>query len=388
MGRRRVASSSAGSTSMVMRSSGHRLVTGQPREIGPEREQQRVHAQLPHPVAHSRQALPRASTGSRAGTLAAWSSPCSRRGFCDRAPGVIARAGEREASTWLNPIALAAAPISSNSAGRPPAHHREWRWLGRRYCPIVTMSTPTARRSERVARTSDRVSPMPREAGLRHQPGPLRTAEDREAPGVRGRGPDGALQAEDGLDVVVEDVRPGIEDRPEEAGSPLQSGISTSTVVPGTRERMAAIVRANAAAPPSARSSRAPPSRRHGRGPSGRRHRRRARARSPRAAGGGECPQDRNRTPSCTAPIDHERRRAVRPALGEVRAAGLLAHGDEPRPRIIERSRSTSGPILTGARTKSGLRSRKADPRGRVDARRRGAVAPRQSALGRGDRLR
>ncbi len=44
---------------------------------------------------------------------------------------------------------------------------------------------------------------------------------------------------------------------PSASGSPLQSGMSTSTSVPGHRSRIAAIVAANAAAPPSARSSRA-----------------------------------------------------------------------------------------------------------------------------------
>src|SRR5664280_1757434 len=59
-------------------------------------------------------------------------------------------------------MAMPASRRRSNSAG---AHHRatgRWRLLGRRYCPRVTMSTPTPRRSARVDSTSPSRSPMPR----------------------------------------------------------------------------------------------------------------------------------------------------------------------------------------------------------------------------------
>ena len=109
---------------------------------------------------------------------------------------------------------------------------------------------------------------------------------------------------------------------------PWKSGISTSMRHAGTRSRVSRIVSAKIDAPPSARSSRSTdvidrerePHARHGLG-----HARRLRG----VELGG--PSMRHRAvgarPRAHVAEDHERRRAVVPALPDVGAAGVLAHG-------------------------------------------------------------
>ena len=60
-------------------------------------------------------------------------------------------------------------------------------------------------------------------------PAALARSEHRERSGVPRRGRTARPQAGDGLQVVVQHLGPLAEDQPERLGSPLQSGISTST---------------------------------------------------------------------------------------------------------------------------------------------------------------
>ena len=159
-------------------------------------------------------------------------------------------------------------------------------------------------------------------------PGP---GQDREAPGVAGRGPDGPLQPGHRFQIVVEDVGPG----PDQGWRwpprlPLQSGTRTSTAVPGHRRRMASMVATKPPAPPSSRSSRATAvttawtedQSRHGVGhPFGlvRVHRQ----------GVTGVDQTEPTAPGASLAVDHEGGRPVGPALEDVRTAGLFADGDQ-----------------------------------------------------------
>ena len=115
-----------------------------------------------------------------------------------------------------------------------------------------------------------------------------------------------------------------------EESSPLQSEMSTSTVVRGRADRMAPMVSANAPAPPSARSSRATQVTTAWARPI------RATAwatrfrlfgiERERVAGVDLTKPTRSRAPG---PVDHEGGGPVGPALVDVRAACLLAHGDQ-----------------------------------------------------------
>ncbi len=78
-----------------------------------------------------------------------------------RLAGVVARAGERRGLDVAMPSASPAPRRRSNSAGAQQRATGRWSPVGRRYWPMVTMSTPTPRRSARVATTSSSVSPMP-----------------------------------------------------------------------------------------------------------------------------------------------------------------------------------------------------------------------------------
>ncbi len=118
-----------------------------------------------------------------------------------------------------------------------------------------------------------------------------------------------------------------------DAASPLQSAISNSTAVPGLVARIACTVAANPDAPPSARSSRATHVidrvREAERGDRvgdalrlvGVERERLARVDLAEAA-----------RPRAAVAVDHERRGAIGPALVDVRAAGLLAHGVQVEP--------------------------------------------------------
>ena len=145
---------------------------------------------------------------------------------------------------------------------------------------------------------------------------------------------------------------------------PCSRGSGPRRWCPEPRERIAAIVRAKAAAPPSARSSRATAVTT-------------AWARPIVATASATCSGSvsfegqgvarvheaetaRSRAP---LPVDHERRRAVRPALGEVRAAGLLAHGDEPE--ASDHATGAAALRLRSSRAQArsqGLRSPEGDP--------------------------
>ena len=207
------------------------------------------------------------------------------------------------------------------------------------------MSTPTARRSAIAARTSSRVSPMPRMMpDFVDEPGVARarasTDERARVPGRRARR---ALQPRDRLEVVVQHVGASREDRGERRRIALAVGdqhldVGVRVASPAPR----ATVAANTDAPPSARSSRAThvitacasPIVRDRVGDAARlvgvdRHRL-ARVDQAEAA-----------RPRAAVAEDHERGGAVGPALVDVRAAGLLAHGVQVEP--AHRSASARG---------------------------------------------
>ena len=85
----------------------------------------------------------------------------------------------------------------------------------------------------------------------------LARAQDAQRAVPAGALADRLLEPLDRLEVVVEDVRPGLHDRPQRVSAPLKSGIRTSTPMPGHSRRSARIVSAKMCAPPSGRSSRA-----------------------------------------------------------------------------------------------------------------------------------
>ncbi|MFM9132251.1 MAG: hypothetical protein ACKORY_05890, partial [Actinomycetota bacterium] len=62
-------------------------------------------------------------------------------------------------STWPMPDDSPHSLYCANTAGSTHRDTGRWCVVGRRYWPIVTMSTPTAARSRSVARTSSSVSP-------------------------------------------------------------------------------------------------------------------------------------------------------------------------------------------------------------------------------------
>ena len=66
-----------------------------------------------------------------------------------------------EEATWRKPSARAVSRSSANSAGGTKRSTGRCAGDGRRYCPIVTKSTPAARRSRSTARTSSGSSPRP-----------------------------------------------------------------------------------------------------------------------------------------------------------------------------------------------------------------------------------
>ena len=128
---------------------------------------------------------------------------------------MVARAGERRrldvgqtqfAAGPAEPLELLRAPTS----GPPGGGRRSAAGTG----PTVAMDTPTDRRSARVETTSSsRLAQPDHEARLHGQAGVGRPGQHRQAAGVAGRGPHRPLQAGHGLDVVVEDVGTGVEDR-------------------------------------------------------------------------------------------------------------------------------------------------------------------------------
>ena len=141
------------------------------------------------------------------------------------------------------------------------------------------------------------------------------------------------------------------------------------------------MVAANAAAPPSSRSSRATavttawarPHAGDGFGDAG------GLARVGRLGVAGVDEAEAAR-PGAARAVDHERGRAVGPALGEVRAAGLLAHRDEVEgAQRAAQVRAGGGPMVTLARSHSGLRSASGRADGGVDAGARRRAAGRRT---------
>ena len=184
-----------------------------------------------------------------------------------------------------------------------------------------------------VATTSSSSLAQPdHEPRLGDQPGRAGPGQHGQAAGVAGRGPHRPLQAGHRLDVVVQHVGPGREDRLQRRGvAPAVRDRAPRPSVPGVRARMASMVCAMAPAPPSARSSRAtqvttawPSCIRSTAsatrsGSSGVERQRVAGVDLAEAAG-----------PGAALAVDHEGGRAVGPALVDVGAARFLAHRDQP----------------------------------------------------------
>ena len=228
-----------------------------------------------------------------------------------------------------SPTALSAVEL----VGGPPAGHRQVVGGGAQVLADGDDVDADAARGRRASATSSSaVSPMPAMSeDLVVSPAALARARTASDAGVARRGPHGPLQPGDGLDVVVQHVGPLGEDHARApSGSPLQSGISTSTDTPGVRARMARITAANSAAPPSARSSRATAVT-HGEPQAHPLDRLGHPLGLLRVGGLGVAGVDQAEAarPGAALAVDHEGGGAVGPALGEVGAARLLAHGDE-----------------------------------------------------------
>ena len=197
---------------------------------------------------------------------------------------------------------------------------------------MVTMSTPTRGQVGQAA--VDLVGGLAHaddQPRLRRQPGRLGPGQHRQAAGVAGRRPHGALQAGHGLDVVVEHVGPNRRTAAaSESASPLASEINVSTRVSGQRSRIAATHRGHVGHPAVGEVV-AGDHRQHGVSQAHARDRVGDTAglvvgRGERLAGVDQAEPAGPRAPLAE---HHERRGAVGPAVAEVRAAGLLADGDQ-----------------------------------------------------------
>ena len=318
----------------------HGPVAGEPGQVGPVREQQGVDTAgspccCPHPVEPGPPGRVGPATGRRltSGPSAVSCDSADATGVADGAappPGRGSSSGSAVTTgRGRSPWPRRSRRSGSNSSG---VHHRatgRWAALGRRYCPMVTMSTPTRPEVGQRAHHFVLGLPHPRMIpDLTVKPGRLGPGQHGQAAGVTGRGPDGPLQPGHRLQVVVEDVGPGPDRSWRRAcSSPLQSGTRTSTAVPGQRRRMASMVATKPAAPPSSRSSRATAVTTAWARPS------RSTASATRSGSSGSMgsgmtgvDQAEPAGPGAPLPVDHEGGRAVGPALEDVRAAGLLAH--------------------------------------------------------------
>ena len=144
------------------------------------------------------------------------SQPAVRRQPIDSLAGVVARPHERARLDVREAERLARRPGSRRTrpASTSGATGQVLARVGRRYWPSVTMSTPTARRSASAARTSSAVSPMPRiRPDFVTRPASLARPSTDERARVAGRRTRRALEPGDGLEVVVQHVGPGREDR-------------------------------------------------------------------------------------------------------------------------------------------------------------------------------
>ena len=204
--------------------------------------------------------------------------------------------------------------------------------VGRRYWPMVTMSTPTPRRSASAAtHLVVGLAHADDERRLGGQPGRLGPGQHRQAAGVRRRRTHGPLQAGDRLEVVVQHVGPGGEDRRRaRRGRPCSRGSAPRPRARACGAGWRAIgrgERAGAAVGEVVAGDRgdhrvAQAHALHGLGhPLGlvgvERH------------GVAGVDQAEPAGPGAALAVDHERGGAVGPALGDVRAARLLAHGDQ-----------------------------------------------------------
>ena len=219
--------------------------------------------------------------------------------------GVVARAHERAGLDVARTRGSSAyAPSSANSSG---VHHRatgRCRGDGRRYWPRVRIvDAHVAQVGDRAAHLVGGLAHAQDDPRLRDQSARPRRREQRERAGVGRRRPRRALQAGHRLEVVVQHVGPGVR-RSRRAPPAIALAVGDQHLdlrVAAHAARTAAIVAANPAAPPSARSSRATlvitacssPSVHDRVG-----HARRARRGRAGAACG--CRRGRTRTPGCT----------------------------------------------------------------------------------------
>lgn len=97
------------------------------------------------------------------------------------------------------------------------------------------------------------------EVALGDQAGVARSGKHTQAAPVRERRPDPLEDTGHGFDIVCQDFRADSKTSASRVGSPLKSGISSSTPVDGLSSLMARTVAAYSQAPPSGRSSRATP---------------------------------------------------------------------------------------------------------------------------------
>ena len=263
-----------------------------------------------------------------------------------------------------------ASPTTFSSVSSSGVHQRTTgRWCGGGPQVLADgddVDADAAQVGQRLDAPRPSVSPMPDdERRLRGEPGGLgpgqhATASGRSRP--TGARPAGAGPPSRGCGSARRGARR--RSRSSASGSPLQSGISTSTDTPGVRARMARIVAANSAAPPSGRSSRATAVTTAKRRPM------RSTASATRVGlarvgrlGVAGVDEAEAAGPRAALAVDHEGGGAVGPALGQVRAARLLAHRDEPE--VADRARArrpTSGVSLSWARIHSGLRAEIARP--------------------------
>ena len=226
----------------------HRLVAGEVRQVGADRQQQDVDAELAH-------ARPRPSQAIGVHVRPRWRAAAVRARF-----GVVAGAGERAGLDVAEAEALGVRAELGELLGRPPAGDRQV--LARR--PQVLAEGERCRRRRCAGRrwrprTSSAVSPMPEddarlgEQTRRPWPGPARPASGRSRPtaappAAAGRPSRGCGSAR----------RAGRRrSRRARRGRPCSRGSAPRPRVVGLRARIAAMVAAKPAAPPSARSSRA-----------------------------------------------------------------------------------------------------------------------------------
>ena len=225
---------------------------------------------------------------------------------------------------------------------------------------MVTMSTPIAGEvGEAAGDLVGRLAQPDHEPGLGDQPGGLGPGQHREAAGVAGRRPHGALQPGDGLDVVVEHVGAGGEQQLERRCVAVGVGDQRLDRVAGQCAADRRRRRRRRAPCRRRRGRRArPSSARRARRPSGRPPRRRVPARRRRAPRGlrvstRQKPHARvQRSPSTMNVAVPSAQHSLR--FGHPASSHTVTRS---RSRTVCFSASTSGPWCTLGRSHSGLRS-------------------------------